>query len=203
MSIAVVVALIHILPSLLWVLLAVSFVALLYRPLRYELIPRMTGIEIFGVEATFVREEMNRAIAGRSVHVSDVDRSRVLRRLRRLRDVFREARILWLDPAPEERAGERAMLRFTGALVDPARSGEDALRMLAESSYDAVVSAEPSPPAAPLLAALQAGLPRRQVIVYAASPAPDRAPPPGAVALTDRPDELLHCVADALERSRL
>jgi len=203
MSIDILVAVIQILPSLLWVLLAVAFVALLYRPVRYELIPRMTNLEIFGVEATFVREKMNRAIARRSVDVSDVDRSRVLRRLRRLRDVFRRARILWLDSAPEDRADERAMLRSTGALVEPARSGEDAQRMLAESDYDAVVSAEPSPLAANLLAALQAGLRRRPVIVYTESSDPDRAPPPGAVAITDRPDELLHCVADALERSRL
>lgn len=206
MSTAVVVALIQIIPSALWVLLGISTLVLFYRPVRYDLLPRMSTFNILGIEAEFVRGQMDRAITKRSVQVSDSDRARAVRRLGRLRDVFRDARILWLDGDPDRQADERAMLRFTGAIVDPARSDGEALQMLADTKYDAIVSAERSVGGASgpdLLTGMQARAIQRPVILYECGGRPARATPAEAFAVADRPDELLHCVADALERARI
>lgn len=202
MPIDVIVALIYVMPRVLWILVGVTLLVLFYRPIRDQLIPRMSGLSLFGVEASFLRETMDRAISKRSAPVSDGDRARALRRLRRLPDAFKGARILWLDESPEGQSDEREMLRCTGARVEKARSGDDARRMLGDARYDAIVAAEQrGGKSAEAMIGAAGILP--PVIVYACDGGAARATPAGVFAVADRPDELLHCIADALERARI
>lgn len=206
MPIDVVVALIQIIPGALWALLAIALAALFYRPVRYDLLPRVVDLNILGVEARFVREHMDRAIASRSVDVSGQERERAVRRLRRVEDAFRGARLLWIGEGPGGGAEEREMLRSTGALIDPARDEEEGLKRLAEGRYDAIVSTGAGDGAAAharLIAGMEARAIRRPVILYDCERGGEDGAPAGVFAVADRPDELLHCVADALERARL
>lgn len=201
----IVIALIDATPSALWVLLVVWLVLRFEKPIR-SVLPRMSGVSIFGVEASFVREEMDKAIVRKAAPVCTEDRERALRRLMRAASVFRDAAILWVDSAPSMRADERAVLRFAGARVDVARSTEEALSRMESRGYDAIVSdmkRDGDPDAGlSLLSAMRDRSLVTPVIFYVDQDEASREVPPRAFDLTDRPDVLLHAVADALERRR-
>ncbi|MRG96559.1 response regulator [Polyangium spumosum] len=201
----IIIALIDASPSAMWVLLVVWLVLRFEKPIR-SVLPRVTGVSIFGVEASFVREEMDKAIVRKAAPVCTEDRERALRRLMRAESVFRDAAILWVDSAPELRADERALLRFAGASVDVARSTAEALSRLENRGYDAIVSdmkREGDPDAGlSLLSAMRERSFLPPVIFYVDQDEAGREVPPRAFDLTDRPDVLLHALADALERRR-
>jgi CheY-like chemotaxis protein len=201
----ILIAFIQIAPSALWVLLIAWLVLRFEKPLR-QVLPRMNGISVFGIEASFVREEMEKAIVRKATPVCTEDRERALRRLMRAAPVFRDAAILWVDGAPATRADERGVLRFAGASVDVARSTDEALSRMAGRAYDAVVSdmnrnGDPSAGLS-LLAAMRERALGIPVVFYVDRDEASREVPPCAFDLTDRPDVLLHALADALERRR-
>jgi hypothetical protein len=202
----VVVALIQIAPGVFWVLLAAILVALFFRPIRDHLLPRMRNLNIFGVEATFVRARMDRAIAARSARVSDGERAHAVRRVCRLSSVFHGATVLWADAAPSRTSDERAMLLRAGVSIEVSRSRDKALALFTQGSHDVmIVTLRPRRGQAAILklvAEAARQVPGRPIILYAYPGYDTDATPPGAFAITDRPDELLHCVADALERTR-
>ncbi|HSN98967.1 MAG TPA: hypothetical protein VLS89_11800 [Candidatus Nanopelagicales bacterium] len=206
MSTDIIVAIIQIVPSVLWVLFVAILVALFHGPIRKQLLPRLTGFEVFGVEATFMEERMDRAIARRRVRVSEDERAGVLRRLRSAAGAFRGAAVLWVDAAPGDAADERAMLRHAGASVDLARTSGEARALLSEDGYDAVIArvaagADPTP-ALEILAEAGRSEIDRHLILYVPPEAEEHGTPPGAFATANRPDRLLHYVVDVLERRR-
>jgi hypothetical protein len=79
----IVAQLISIIPTVLWVALIVA-VILIFRPtIQAQLIPRMTGLKVFGIEATFVKEQLDRA-AETVPAGSQSDRNQVSRRAERI-----------------------------------------------------------------------------------------------------------------------
>lgn len=201
----IVVALIGLVPGVLWVLLAATGFALFYKPVRDEILPRIRRVDIFGVEASFVRARIDRAIAARSAKVSDDERARVVRRVCRVSSVFRGATILWADADPGKTADEREMLLRSGVAVEVLRARDKALAMFTDGGHDAMIVILRRRGAAAILklvADASRRTPDRPIILYAYPGYDPQAMPPGVFAATDRPDELLHCVADALERAR-
>lgn len=202
----IVVELVELIPSVLWILFATALVVVFYRPIRRELIPRISGFKAFGVEATFVREQLDQAVAKQAVQVSENDRSQVLRRARMVARVLQGAQVLWVDDNPDYNLYERRVLRSFGVFVDLARSTSEALAMVEQTSYDAVISDVERDGIGDEGIRFLAEMVKRRIyrwaILYAGSFDRSRGIPPYAFGMTDRPDHLLHYVMDILERER-
>jgi CheY-like chemotaxis protein len=201
-----------IVPSILWFILAVSVLLIFYRPIRDDLLPKLSGFKAGGVELSFVKESIDAAIelAQKSpqwkVEVPPEDKKRALNRVKQHLDIFKDAQILWVDDHPENNLNERRMLRQLKAEVDIARSTEEALVMLSGGRYDVVISdmARDGNPTAglELLKELRKDGKTTPVIFYIGVIDPEKGVPGQAFGITNRPDELLHLTLDALERKK-
>jgi hypothetical protein len=82
-----------------------------------ELVPRLGGLHVDGVEFSFVQHSMEAAaeLAQKSsplkADVSPQDKVHALRRAQQQLSVFGDARMLWVDDHPENNVNERRMFR--------------------------------------------------------------------------------------------
>jgi CheY-like chemotaxis protein len=202
--------LLQLIPSILWFLLGLVLIILFYRPLRYELLPNLSGFKAMGVEFSFVQESIEAAIelAEKSpkwkVEISRADKERALSRARNHLSVFKGAQILWVDDHPENNLNERRMLRQLNTEIDMVTNSEEALRILDNAKYDVVLSdmARGQDPLAGLdfLQKLREFDRSTPVIFYIGVIDLDKGVPGRAFGITNRPDELLHLILDVLER---
>ena len=158
-------------------------------------------------EIALVRRALDEAISKQSPSVSENERSRVLRRARFAQEVLKGAQILWVDDRPRNNHNERQILRSFGVFVDLARSTNDALEMLMEIHYDLIISdmgrEGNKEEGLRFLDKLKQEQLWRPLIFYTVM-APDTwSKAHEAFAITNRPDQLLHFVIDALERGRI
>lgn len=202
--------LLQLIPSILWFLLGLVLIILFYRPIRYELLPNLSGFKAMGVEFSFVQESIEAAIelAEKSpkwkVEISRADKERALSRARNHLSVFKGAQILWVDDHPENNLNERRMLRQLNTEIDMVTNSEEALRILDNAKYDVVLSdmARGQDPLAGLdfLQKLREFDRSTPVIFYIGVIDLDKGVPGRAFGITNRPDELLHLILDVLER---
>jgi hypothetical protein len=61
MSEQIVIELIRLIPGLLWLVFLAILIGLFYKPIREELIPRMSGFRAWGVEVDLLGKELDRA----------------------------------------------------------------------------------------------------------------------------------------------
>lgn len=200
------VELIRLIPSVLWVIVVAIVIGVFYKPIRHELLPRMSGFRAFGVEVGFIRQDLDKAVAKQEADVSESDRVQALARAQRATSILQGARVLWVDDNPDNNIYERAVLRSLGMSVDVATTSSEALSMLSQRGYDTVISDMNRDGVADeglkfLTEMRERGLNRR-TIFYIGRVDRDRGAPPYAFGMTDRPDELLHLVLDVLERER-
>jgi CheY-like chemotaxis protein len=206
--------------SLLWVLLAAFVVWLLRQPLTAA-VSRLASFEAFGVkfalsggaalDAAIELAEKNPAWP---IEVPAADRKAALDRANANRSVFEGAEILWVDDRPSNNRNEARMLRSFGALVTFAATTDEAsraLQMAAEQHqpFDIILSdISRELPSSDATAGLTMLTPLRNagfqqpVIYYVGRPNPDAGVPAGAFGVTNRPDQLLQLVIDALSRVR-
>jgi CheY-like chemotaxis protein len=196
----------QILPTVLWIGFLSVAAVLLRKPIREELLPRLTGFRAFGLEFSFVRESLEEAAAQRGLTLTSKDQSRVMRRASRVLDVLRGARVLWVDDDPKSVTRERQVLEEMGVLIDLVSSTDEAMKDLSRRTYDLVISdiARGGDPEAGLLM-LQSmrhqGL-DHDVVFYIWSLDRGKRLPDGAFGITNQPDQLIHYVLDVLERER-
>src|SRR5262245_48054512 len=202
--------------SLLWVLLAAFVVWLLREPLTAA-VSRLATFEAFGVKfALSGGAALNAAIelAQKNpdwpVEVPAADRKAALDRANTNRSVFEGAEILWVDDRPSNNRNEARMLRSFGALVTFAATTEEALRALRTGTeqhqpFDIILSdigrelPAPDPTAGlTMLPRLREAGFHQPVVFYVGRVDPGAGVPAGAFGLTNRPDQLLQLVIDAL-----
>ena len=118
------------------------------------------------------------------------------------------ARVLWVDDRPENNVYEQRSLEALGIHFDIATSTEDALILLSENKYDAVISDMGRPPDMRAGYTLLQELRKRKIstpfIIYAGSKRPQHvaeAREKGAIGTTNNPQELFEMVVDALKNS--
>ncbi|HUV73399.1 MAG TPA: hypothetical protein VMW79_03745 [Anaerolineae bacterium] len=140
MSELIVIELIRLIPSLLWLVLVVILIGVFYKPIKEELLPRMSGIRAWGLEVELLRMDLDKAVDKQGAEVGQSERTRVLRRAERSSGKLRRARILWIDDYPQNNEYERRMMRALGALVDTARDSLEARSLMARTGYDLVIS---------------------------------------------------------------
>jgi CheY-like chemotaxis protein len=206
--------------ALLWVLLAVYAVWLLRQPLAAT-IGRLGGFEAFGIKlalsggtALDAAIELAQKNPDWPVEVPAADRRAALDRANAHRSVFEAAEILWVDDHPSNNRNETRMLRTFGALVTFAATTDEALHALRTGAeqhqpFDIILSdisrdlpqADPKAGLSMLLPLRESGF-HQPVIFYIGRPEPSAGVPAGAFGLTNRPDQLLQLVVDALSRVR-
>ena len=184
--------------------------------IRERILPNVSSIEGFGFKIGLVAKKLDEAVeehgggSGASPLVpAPAERLLVLRRAQRLARLLQGARLLWIDPNPRANRYEIELLRSLGIGIDLARSGDEADELLKALSYDVVVSNIKRIGAVDGLTSLatlqnelkQEGRHLPPVVWYVMSPDPviDTSL---ALGITNRPDQLLHHVFDAIERTR-
>lgn len=206
--------------TLLWVLLAAFVIWLLRQPLTVA-VSRLATFEAFGVKfalsggaALDAAIELAQKNPNWSVEVPAVDRKAALDRANANRAVLEGAEILWVDDSPSNNRNEARMLRSFGALVTFAASTDEASRALQTGTeqhqpFDIILSdisrnlPTPDPTAGlTMLPRLRNAGFHQPVIYYVGRPDPNAGVPAGAFGVTNRPDQLLHLVIDALARVR-
>ena len=206
--------------TLLWVLLAVYVIWLLRQPLTAA-VGRLATFEAFGVKfalsggaALDAAIELAQKNPDFPVEVPVADRKAALDRANANRAVFEGAEILWVDDHPSNNRNEARILRSFGALVSFAATTEEALHALRTGAeqhhpFDVILSDISRKLPAPDTTAGLTMLPSlrdagfsQPLIFYVGHPEPGAGVPAGAFGITNRPDQLLQLVIDALSRVR-
>jgi CheY-like chemotaxis protein len=201
----VIVELIRLIPALLWVGLVAVLLVVFSDQIRHHLIPRLTGVKGFGVELTFLKEELARAAENLPAGTVK-NQSQVARRAERLLPVIKGARILLVNDNPEEMRYAVDIMRSLNMNIDISRSTDEALQALQRNSYDVMISdmkreGEEAAGQQLLRESLKKGIARPTIFTVGRYD-PERGVPPYAFGITNRLDELLNLVFDVLERSR-
>jgi CheY-like chemotaxis protein len=209
MSPEIIIEVIKILPSVLWFLFLVILVARLYKPFMEHLLPRISGLKAFGVEATFIRDEIEKAASqAEKEKLSADDKSRVERRLQRDIPLLQKMRILWVDDNPGYIAYESRILQATGAKIDIVTSSEQAVMAVNQNEYDLIISDIAregiSDEGIRFFKSIRQQKPYSSpVIFYAGNINWEKGTPPFAFGITNRLDNLLHYVMDVAERLKI
>jgi CheY-like chemotaxis protein len=129
------------------------------------------------------------------------------RRARFLAELIRGSQVLWVDDNPDWIVYECQFLRALGVETVVVRSTEEAFRMLEQRTPDLIISdikrGQDEHAGLKFLDQLLRSDRRLPLIFYVAKMSELTPNPPGAFAITNRPDELLHYILDVLERVRL
>lgn len=189
--------------AVVWPLVLVGVLFYLREPIRTQLLPRISGVRAFGFEFSFAEQALA-AASERRPAVTEASRSAALARLRRNAHLLAGARILWVDDTPRNNFNERRLFERVGARVDPALKTDDALELARVHPYDLIISDWKRPEGENAGPDLIAALRRERVstpVVFYAGRVEGRSRG-DAIGLTNRPDELVHIVLDALQAER-
>ncbi len=208
-------------PDLIWAGALLCVVWLFKDPLRHQL-GRLSGLKAAGLEMSFAEQKLagaaadaarsskvvDRTVGERSIVVTKADRERVLARAERSAAVLKGRRLLWIDDVVTNNRKERDLLESLGLKIEQVQSNAAAEMALAPDGggYDLILSDINRPEGEPsgldfLAAYRQRPVDQRvPVIFYVTVRDRDKPLPLAAFGLTNRPDELLHLVIDALER---
>ena len=201
-------ALIGVIPTILWIALIVGLVVVFYKPIRDNLLPRISGFQVFGVEISLATTDLDKALEARKVSVEQREHllEPVQRRVARIKAILPGARILWVDDEPGNNLYEVRALTSLGIKIDQVTTSGQALALLSQESYDTIISdidrfGNPSE-GLDFLSAMRDQDLNRPTVFYVGQLDPGRGVPAFAFGITDRPDLLLHLILDVLERER-
>ncbi|MDX2136246.1 MAG: response regulator [Saprospiraceae bacterium] len=183
------------------------YAALLVLFLRYRrslvegVLPKITNLKAFGIEASFVREGIQNA--ARSQNRSDVHVSPGL--MRRISHFpKRPLRVLWIDDNPDTVMYEAGILQTLGMQVEFAKTSANAHEKLRSTPFHLILSdiRRNDNPVAGLqfLQEIQQTSRPIEMIFYVSTLDRSLPVPVGAFGITDDPNELIHLALDAAER---
>jgi CheY-like chemotaxis protein len=207
------------LPPIIWAALA-GYLLYLLRTTIPATLGRLGSVEAFGVKLSISGQAMNAAIElarkeiGEPIEVPRQDRERALERAYLERARLEGAEILWVDDKPSNNRNEARMLSAYGALITFACTTDEALGALDRATeqslpFHLILSdINRAPPESERDAGLRM-IPRLReqkvslpVILYVARLNTKAGVPGGVFGITNRPDQLLQLVLDALARTR-
>jgi CheY-like chemotaxis protein len=166
----------------------------------------MSTLNIFGVEASFVRQQLDQVAQAGVPAGSPEERGQVARRAQRLVSTLKGAQALIVNDNPRDMVNFEQILRNLGMQVDIARTTAGALANMDSRIYDVVISdmkrdSVPDEGQRFLEETVELGT-NRPTVFGVREFDPSRGTPPYALGITNRTDELLNLVFDALERVR-
>jgi CheY-like chemotaxis protein len=205
MSPTILIEIIKILPSLVWSFIVIGLIIIFYRPIKDELIPRMTGLKALGFEATFIKKELDRLAESKPAG-TEASRDQVARRAQRIKKIIEDGRILFVNDSPDQMQQVISILKSLGMSVDIATSTSQALILMTASAYDVVISDMKRGDIVDeglrfLNETIKRGI-MQPMIFTVGHYEPDRGVPPFAFGITNRVDELFNLIFDVLERAR-
>lgn len=190
-------------PHLLWAGLLLFLLLWAGRERLFGLLGRVEKVGLVGFEVSF-RQGLEHAAAVHDKPLLHVDLGRASRRLAEQRKLVDGARILWIDDHPANNEIDMKLLESAGARVDTQTSSDGAQQAIAQVRYDVVISdiSRDSDATAGLSFARALAQQRSAppLIFYVSNV--QKPVPADAFGLTDRPDELIHLILDALARRR-
>jgi CheY-like chemotaxis protein len=152
-----------------------------------------------------VKEGLESIPAGDRVSTQQ-GRDQVSRRAARLQTLIRGARILLVNDVPSEMEHVTAILRQLGVDVEVVTTTDEALSRLHQNAYDVIVSdmrrGTSEDEGLKFITRMRQGRIQRRTILTVGRYQPDRGTPPYAFGITNRVDELLNLLFDAIERER-
>lgn len=204
-SVQILIEVIKIIPALVWIVFTVAIIGLFYRPIRDVLLPRLQSVKILGFEASFVKAVLAKE-AEKNRAGSEEQRTALARRAERLAGVLAGARVLLVNDEPDDMSAVIDILSSMKITVVVVTNTEAALKLLESKKYDVVVSdmsrGDDDKAGVELLnQSIKRGI-NRPTIFTVGYFEPRRGTPPFAFAITDKVDDLLNYVFDALERVR-
>lgn len=202
-------ALIAVAPQVAWLLFALALVIALRKPIVQDLLPRLGGVRLGIVEISLLPEAVEVAANEAAAKVGTDAPPRgvgevVVERARRLAPALAATSVLWHDPNPANSLRERQFMHDMRVFVEISTSldaARQALQASRQRPFDVVISNIGADSAGLRVMDLikdLTGPPR--LIYYVARLDISRGTPGGAFGITNRPDELLHLVMDAVER---
>lgn len=201
----IIIELIKIIPSILWVVFLMVILLIFLKPIKDVLIPRLNEFKAFGIEAKFIKEELEKA-ASRDPEIKETALDQVTRRAQRIASLIQGSKLLLVNDVPEEMINVQRILRSLGVVVDVVRNTNSALDMLANTHYDLIIS-DMSRDGIPdeglrfLNETLRRGVYRPTIFTVARFDS-SRGVPAYAFGITNRVDEMLNLVFDILERTK-
>jgi CheY-like chemotaxis protein len=197
--------LIGVIPTFLWVVLIIVAILLFRDKIQARLLPRITGLKAFGIEATFVKEQLERA-AEAAPAGSASDRDQVSRRAERLAALVEDSHLLLVNDIPAEMFYVIQILEGLHINVDVAMSTKEALDALTRRPYDVVISdmrrGDVTDAGIRFINESRSRGVYRPTILSVGLFDPSLGTPAYAYGITNRVDELLNLVFDVLERVR-
>jgi CheY-like chemotaxis protein len=194
-------------PGLLWILLAAVVFGLFYRPIRDELLPRLSSLKLPGGIELTLKDRIDDAAERQKVPVSEDDKTSIVRRLERLHRSVRGTRILWIDDEPDGNVDIVSILEAFGAKVELAGTSKEGGDRLRKGRFDVLISdiyrenqAKEGERFVQEWRKNERRHPLPPTIFYITDYDEGLGTPPYAFAITDRPHELLHYVLDVIER---
>ncbi len=195
-------------PTALLLLALLFAIARFAEPVRKQVLPRLTELQLFGVKINLKPEDIQAAVDKAGGEQAPQAVTALMRRAQVAGKLWQGRQILWVDDNPRNNVEERRLLEAIGVDVECALSTAEAI---------VAIERRPSPPEFDLVLSDmrrgddgQAGIGMVRafgergielpVIFYAGGYDPARGVPKGAIAMTNRPVELLNHVMDALER---
>ena len=200
----IIIELIKITPSILWVVFLMIILLVFQKQIK-NLIPNLSEVKAFGIEAKFIKEELAEA-ARRNPEVKETAFDQVTRRAQRISSIIKGARLLLVNDIPEQMINVQRILQSLGVIIDISCTTQSALNMLARTNYDVIVS-DMSRDGIPDegLRFLHESLERRvyrPTIFTVGNFDPSRGVPAYAFGITNRVDELLNLIFDVFERTK-
>jgi CheY-like chemotaxis protein len=152
-----------------------------------------------------VKEELE-SIPARDSFSTQQGRDQVSRRAARLQTLIRGSRVLIVNDIPSEMQHVIAILRALGLDVEVVTNTEAALSSLRQHAYDVIISDMSRGTSVDeglrFLDRMRQGRIYPPTIFTVGKYQPDRGTPPYAFGITNRVDELLNLLFDAIERGR-
>ena len=202
------VELIRLVPTLVWAGVVLLVLLFFGRNIRTDVIPRLTHVEAFGVKLeASIRQGLEQVAASTPESVGGrEERTQVARRASRLRDLIHGAKYLLVNDNPREMLGVVRLLDEMAISVTTVESTEDALMALERDRFDVVNSdmrrGSNVTAGLDLLREMRSRGHEEPVILTVGHYEPGKGVPAHAFGITNRVDELLNLVFDALERVR-
>lgn len=174
------------------------------------MLPKISNLKAGGVEISFIKDSIDAAVelAEKSpqwkVEIPSIDKKRVITRTEKHLDLFKDVQILWIDDHPENNINESKMFHELKAQITHVVNTEEALNALRRKKYDLVISdmtrGSDNAAGLDLLNKFRRENKFTPIIFYVGVFDSEKGVPPQSFGITNRPDELLHLVLDALER---
>lgn len=205
MDSVILVEIIKIIPSIFKISTILIVFLLFYKQIKYDLLPRLIGLKLLGVEANFIEEELNRVVQIKTGNNVDRDHTNVIKRARLAFSVLRGAKVLWVDDKPGNNISEQRILHSLGIFLDIAGSTDEALPMIKKVKYDTVIYNNIKGNKLTEVIDFIARLKKENLmltIIYYGTYDKGLETPKEIFAITNRADHLIHFLIDILERER-